>query len=250
MSTEPETAGWWRTLPGALTATAGVVTALTGLIVALHQTGIIGSDASATHGVEHPAPQASVTQSSAVSSAVESPRAPAIESPQAPAIELAQMPASPSVVPFAGKWKGSATDDQGHTFSISIDVAAACTPNHGCGTIDVPSVPCHGVLALAGKVQDTFEFRVDHFTKGSSSACTPGAGEHFALLADGTVLYTTTYEPRRAACSGEWPTSDRQGRNPRHITISSLPAPNNAPPTKRASESVPRYAWPSAPCRS
>jgi hypothetical protein len=31
---------WWQTLPGALTATAAVITAVTGLIVAVHQTGL------------------------------------------------------------------------------------------------------------------------------------------------------------------------------------------------------------------
>jgi len=32
---------WWRTIPGVLTAAAGMITAMTGLIVALHQTGIL-----------------------------------------------------------------------------------------------------------------------------------------------------------------------------------------------------------------
>jgi|SRR5579871_1956817 len=36
---ESESKGWWRTLPGLLTAAAGIITALTGLLVAVHQTG-------------------------------------------------------------------------------------------------------------------------------------------------------------------------------------------------------------------
>jgi len=33
---------WWRTVPGVLTATATIITALTGLLIALHQSGLIG----------------------------------------------------------------------------------------------------------------------------------------------------------------------------------------------------------------
>ncbi len=40
MNEEPQSGGWWRTVPGILTATAGIITAVTGLIVALHQAGI------------------------------------------------------------------------------------------------------------------------------------------------------------------------------------------------------------------
>jgi hypothetical protein len=42
MSGDPqsESKGWWQTLPGLLTAAAGIITALTGLLVAVHQTGL------------------------------------------------------------------------------------------------------------------------------------------------------------------------------------------------------------------
>lgn len=36
---ESEPKGWWQTLPGLLTAVAGIVTALTGLLLAVHQMG-------------------------------------------------------------------------------------------------------------------------------------------------------------------------------------------------------------------
>lgn len=36
--------GWWQTVPGVLTATASIITAVTGLIVALHQAGIFGGE--------------------------------------------------------------------------------------------------------------------------------------------------------------------------------------------------------------
>jgi hypothetical protein len=39
-SPEPESKGWWQTLPGILTADAGIITAVTGLLLALHQLGV------------------------------------------------------------------------------------------------------------------------------------------------------------------------------------------------------------------
>lgn len=39
--TESETRGWWQTLPGLLTAAAAAITALTGLLVAVHQIGCL-----------------------------------------------------------------------------------------------------------------------------------------------------------------------------------------------------------------
>jgi hypothetical protein len=47
MSSDPEpgSKGWWQTLPGLLTAGAGIITALTGLLLALHQTGLFNRSA-------------------------------------------------------------------------------------------------------------------------------------------------------------------------------------------------------------
>jgi len=39
MSPEAESKPWWQTLPGLLTAGAAIITAVTGLLVAMHQTG-------------------------------------------------------------------------------------------------------------------------------------------------------------------------------------------------------------------
>ena len=44
MNEEPRSTGWWRTVPGMLTATAGFVTAITGLIVVLNQAGFFERD--------------------------------------------------------------------------------------------------------------------------------------------------------------------------------------------------------------
>jgi hypothetical protein len=43
----PTPTSWWQTLPGILTATAGVLSALTALVAALHQTGWLGEPAKA-----------------------------------------------------------------------------------------------------------------------------------------------------------------------------------------------------------
>jgi hypothetical protein len=44
MNKEPQSGGWWRTIPGMLTAAAGIITAVTGLIVALHQAGVFDGE--------------------------------------------------------------------------------------------------------------------------------------------------------------------------------------------------------------
>lgn len=53
---EPESKGWWQTLPGFLTAAAAIITALTGLLLALHQTGLFNRSAPAqTQSASQPA---------------------------------------------------------------------------------------------------------------------------------------------------------------------------------------------------
>ena len=44
MNERPQSKGWWQTIPGILTATAAIITAVTGLIVALHQVGIFDGE--------------------------------------------------------------------------------------------------------------------------------------------------------------------------------------------------------------
>ena len=52
--------GWWQTLPGMLTAGAGIITAITGLLLALNQTGMFHrSPAAQTEQTSSPAQQAS-----------------------------------------------------------------------------------------------------------------------------------------------------------------------------------------------
>jgi hypothetical protein len=45
MAEEPKLHSWWQTLPGILTATAGIITALTGLLVVLYNAGVFEPDA-------------------------------------------------------------------------------------------------------------------------------------------------------------------------------------------------------------
>jgi len=40
MAEEQKPQNWWQTVPGILTATAAIITAVTGLILALHQAGV------------------------------------------------------------------------------------------------------------------------------------------------------------------------------------------------------------------
>jgi hypothetical protein len=151
---------WWQTVPGILTAAAGIITAVTGLIAALHQAGILGVDNKAQLQPENK-PVATTTA------------------------DL-----------IAGKWSGEAKEINGTFFRVDIEVKKSCTLNEKCGIISVSHVPCHGELFLHGIEKNNYEFRVDNFTNNSSSICTPGAGEHFRRLPDGTLLYTTTYDSK------------------------------------------------------
>lgn len=52
MAEEPKLHSWWQTLPGILTATAGIITAVTGLLVVLYNAGFFspaGKDANPTY---------------------------------------------------------------------------------------------------------------------------------------------------------------------------------------------------------
>src|SRR6266566_3239866 len=44
MTEESKTQSWWQSLPGILTATAGTITAIAGLVVALYQAGFFEHD--------------------------------------------------------------------------------------------------------------------------------------------------------------------------------------------------------------
>ncbi|HYX71805.1 MAG TPA: TPM domain-containing protein, partial [Nitrososphaera sp.] len=44
MAEEPKSQHWWQTMPGCLTAIAAIITAMTGLLVGLHQVGYFKSE--------------------------------------------------------------------------------------------------------------------------------------------------------------------------------------------------------------
>jgi hypothetical protein len=100
---------------------------------------------------------------------------------------------------FIGHWSGQARDTEGTVFQVDVHIDKACAPGRPCGSIRVSHVPCQGELSLEQVKDDDYEFSVDHFSGDSASSCSKGAGEHFRLQADHTLLYTTSYEPKARA---------------------------------------------------
>ena len=144
--------GWWQTLPGILTATATIITAVTGLIVALNQMGLFSKKA-------EKAP-------------------PAVDKPMT----------------IAGKWSGQAKQSTGTSFQIDVLIRPSCKVGEKCGTISVSHVPCYGEITLKEVNSGDYEFSVSDFDNRSNSrVCTPGAGEHFRLLENGKLSYSTAY---------------------------------------------------------
>ena len=74
MAENPKSQGWWHTVPGVLTAVAAILTAVSGLIVALHQAGFFDRK-------QVPSPQRSEKT---------------ITAPKEPPPKLSQEPAPPS----------------------------------------------------------------------------------------------------------------------------------------------------------
>ena len=76
MDEAPKSSSWWQTLPGILTATAGIITAISGLLVVLYQSPLFKSDtkpdsahstaasvmAAAPHAPDASTPQASTAR--------------------------------------------------------------------------------------------------------------------------------------------------------------------------------------------
>jgi hypothetical protein len=76
MSPEPESKPWWQTLSGLLTAGAAIITAVTGLLVAVHQTGCLDRSAkSPTPSESRPQPAGEKTRPTDVQSAASHPAA-------------------------------------------------------------------------------------------------------------------------------------------------------------------------------
>jgi hypothetical protein len=56
-------------------------------------------------------------------------------------------------------------------------------------------VPCTGDFFLVARSGERYEFSVRNFSPDSGEACTPGPGEYLTPRDDGTLLYTTSYDP-------------------------------------------------------
>jgi hypothetical protein len=64
MVEDPKPQRWWSTLPGILTALAALITAMTGLVAALYQTGVLGSKAKPAVEISQSAPKGSPAEPS------------------------------------------------------------------------------------------------------------------------------------------------------------------------------------------
>ncbi len=115
-----------------------------------------------------------------------------------PTVSVVSSPAqAPGVTAdsIAGKWFGTAKDDNGAEFEVRLEVRKACGINEKCGSMSVSNTPCEGYISLERAHDPTFEFNVDNFYGDSDrEKCAPGAGEEFRLRPDGKLDYLTTYD--------------------------------------------------------
>jgi len=159
---------FWTTLPGILTAVAAVITAITGLLVALGQSGLLEGG-----------------------TANDDPTAAASTPPESPAT-ASSADAEGDVL--AGTWQGrAAPGDGGKVFDVRLEIATPCLLKQPCGTISVSSTPCTGRATLWTVRSTTYEFYVDEFSPGSSPDCDEGPGDLFRVLDEDTLEYTTDY---------------------------------------------------------
>jgi hypothetical protein len=101
-----------------------------------------------------------------------------------------------TIAAMVGRWRGTARDENGKTFTITLTITNGCAVKQLCGTIGVSHVPCYGEISLVRVVDRDVEFNVDNFDERSDpKVCTPGDGEHFQLTSEGRLAYRTTYHP-------------------------------------------------------
>ena len=100
---------------------------------------------------------------------------------------------SSPVAQMIGSWKGTATYPDGKVFPITLDITQYCGLKEPCGSIALPDVPCYGDVFLQNVNNGDVEFNVQNFKAGSSTKCTPGAGDHFRLKSDGSLDYYASY---------------------------------------------------------
>jgi hypothetical protein len=112
----------------------------------------------------------------------------------------AQTPAVVTADRIAGKWFGTATDENGVSFEVRLEVRKGCGINEKCGSMSVSNTPCYGYISLERAHDPTFEFNVDNFYGESDrEKCQPGAGEEFQLTPEGKLEYRTTYDTTKGS---------------------------------------------------
>ena len=121
MPDDPRSPSWWQTLPGVLTATAAILTAVTGLLAILFQYGIIGGKPNA----------------------VPSPAAP-VHSPGTKTPEAASVPATPAPAGIK-PWSTSdvvITTRDGVTTTLRAETLSNCiSPSHELTTGSGQDIP-------------------------------------------------------------------------------------------------------------
>jgi hypothetical protein len=108
----------------------------------------------------------------------------------------AQASAGVTADSIAGKWLGTATDEDGVTFEVRLEVRKGCGINQKCGSMSVSNTPCYGEISLERAHDPIFEFNVDNFYGQSDrEKCQAGPGEEFHLTPEGKLDYRSTYKP-------------------------------------------------------
>jgi hypothetical protein len=172
--------------PGARKGLSGEAWAAIGVLGAALITGAVTLLVHVLPGPDTPSAPPAAVSANPTTGAAQSPTTGAGDSP------VAQM---------IGSWKGTAKGAGTATFKITLDVSRYCQLRELCGSIAILDVPCYGDIYLENASGQDVEFKVQDFKAGSSSQCTPGAGEHFRLAADGSLSYYASYNDAHGALS-------------------------------------------------
>jgi hypothetical protein len=113
MDEAPKSSSWWQTLPGILTAAAGIITAISGLLVVLYQSPLFKSDVK---------PDGAHSTAASVTAAMPDAATPSPASNPAPAV-LAAAPRAPDASPPAAAARINLLDAElgGHLEAASND---------------------------------------------------------------------------------------------------------------------------------
>jgi hypothetical protein len=98
----------------------------------------------------------------------------------------------------AGSWGGVTTGGQFGPIDVRMDIAPGCRVGQDCGFVHVkvPAYQCLGDFILFKVTGATYEFDVRNFQPPSDpTQCREGAGEFLTPQPDGSLLYTTNYNP-------------------------------------------------------